>query len=106
MNISKWFSGKVLPADAGDTGDEDLILGWEDPLEKSMATHSSILAWRIPWTERSLAGYSPWVTKSWTGHSKYSQNGPVPFPYLLFTRYWLISVILGHLNAVSSKIPL
>ena len=27
------------------------FLGWEDPLEKEMATHSSILAWRIPWTE-------------------------------------------------------
>ena len=26
-------------------------LGWEDPLEEGMATHSSILAWRIPWTE-------------------------------------------------------
>ena len=26
-------------------------LGWEDPLEEDMATHSSILAWRIPWTE-------------------------------------------------------
>ena len=26
-------------------------LGWEDPLEKGMATHFSILAWRIPWTE-------------------------------------------------------
>ena len=26
-------------------------LGWEDPLENGMATHSSILAWRIPWTE-------------------------------------------------------
>ena len=26
-------------------------LGWEDPLEKEMATHSNILAWRIPWTE-------------------------------------------------------
>ena len=26
-------------------------LGWEDPLEEEMATHSSILAWRIPWTE-------------------------------------------------------
>ena len=26
-------------------------LGWEDPLEKEMATHSSFLAWRIPWTE-------------------------------------------------------
>ena len=28
-----------------------LFLGWEDPLEKEMATHSSILAWRIPWTK-------------------------------------------------------
>ena len=27
-------------------------LGWEDPLEKEVATHSSILAWRIPWTEK------------------------------------------------------
>ena len=27
------------------------FLGWEDPLEKEMATHSSILTWRIPWTE-------------------------------------------------------
>ena len=26
-------------------------LGWEEPLEKGMATHSSVLAWRIPWTE-------------------------------------------------------
>ena len=33
-------------------------LGQEDPLEEGMATHSSTLAWRIPWTE-SLAGYSP-----------------------------------------------
>ena len=28
-------------------------LGWEEPLEKGMATHSSILVWRIPWTEES-----------------------------------------------------
>ena len=34
-------------------------LGWEDPLDKGMATHSSILAWEIPWTE----GYSPWGHK-------------------------------------------
>ena len=33
-------------------------LGREDPLEKKMATHSSILAWRIPWTG-SLVGYNP-----------------------------------------------
>ena len=30
-----------------------LSLGWEDPLEKEMATHSSILAWEIPWIEES-----------------------------------------------------
>ena len=28
-------------------------LGWEDPLEEAMATHSSILAWKIPWTEET-----------------------------------------------------
>ena len=31
-----------------------LSLGWEDPLEKGVATHSSILAWRIPWTVKSM----------------------------------------------------
>ena len=40
-----------LPAKAGDAGDTGSSLGGEDPLEKEMATHSSILAWRIPWTE-------------------------------------------------------
>ena len=37
-------------------------LGWEDPLEKGMATHSSSLAWRIPWTEKPGC-YSPWGCK-------------------------------------------
>ena len=37
-------------------------LGWEDSLEKEIATHSSILAWKIP-GQRSLAGCSPWVGK-------------------------------------------
>ena len=40
-----------LPANAGNTGDVGLIPGWGDPLENEMATHCSILAWRIPWTE-------------------------------------------------------
>ena len=34
-------------------------LGWEDPLEKETATHSTILAWRIPWTEEPGRLYSP-----------------------------------------------
>ena len=42
---------KNLPANAGDIRDMGLILGPEDPLEKGMATHSNILAWRMLWTE-------------------------------------------------------
>ena len=38
------------------------FLGWEDPLEEGRATHSSILAWRSPWTEEP-AGYSSWDHK-------------------------------------------
>ena len=45
---------KYLSADAGNTGDSiSKSLGWEDPLEEGMATPSSILAWKIPWTEES-----------------------------------------------------
>ena len=40
-------------------------LVWEGPLEKGMATHSSILALRIPWTEE-LVVYSPWGRMSWS----------------------------------------
>ena len=38
-------------------------LGWEDPLEEGMTTHSSILALENPQGERSLIGYSPWGRK-------------------------------------------
>ena len=42
------------------------FLGQEDPLEEGMATHSSNLAWRIPWTEESGWVTVHRVTKSWT----------------------------------------
>ena len=42
---------KNLTANARDLRDVDLVPGREDPLEKSMATHSSIRAWKTPWTE-------------------------------------------------------
>ena len=42
---------KNPPANAGDLRDAGLTLGQEDPLEEDTATHSSILAWRIQWTE-------------------------------------------------------
>ena len=41
-------------------------LGWEDPLEEGMVTHSSILAWKIPWTEKPGGLQSMGVTKSQT----------------------------------------
>ena len=43
-----WLSGEESACNTGDTGS---ILGQEDPPEKEMAMHSSILSWRIPWTE-------------------------------------------------------
>ena len=52
---SRGFPGgtgvKNPPANAGDIRDGDSIPGLEDPLQEGMATHSNILAWRIPWTE-------------------------------------------------------
>ena len=39
------------------------LLSWEDPLEEGMATHSRILAWRIPWTEEPGGLYSLWGCK-------------------------------------------
>ena len=51
LHTTKWCMGKNLPADAGDTGDGVQSPGQEDPLEEEMATHSSILAWEIPWTQ-------------------------------------------------------
>ena len=43
--------GKESACNAGDTGDAGLILGQDDPLKEEMATQSSIVAWKIPWTE-------------------------------------------------------
>ena len=42
---------KNLPANAGHIRDAGRSLGWEGPLEEEIATHSSILAWKILWTE-------------------------------------------------------
>ena len=73
-------------------------MGWEDPLEKEMATHSSILAWRVPWTEEpgrlqsmgsqrvghdlgtkqlwglNKAGCVNSLEQGWTQHSEDSRN--------------------------------
>ena len=52
------------------------FLGWEDPLEKELTTHSSMLAWTIPWTEEP-AGYSPWGHKR-VGHDLETKQALTP----------------------------
>ena len=58
MRLSWWLSGKKFACSEGATGD----MGWGDPVEEGMATHSSILAWKIPWTEEPV--YGLWDHKS------------------------------------------
>ena len=66
MGFPSGSDGKESACDEGDTGSNP-GLGWKDPLEKQMATHSSILAWRIPWTEEPGGLYIVHgVTKSHT----------------------------------------
>ena len=60
-------------------------LGQEDPLEESMATRSSILAWRIPWTEEPGGATVHGVTKSWT-RLKHAQS------LSLFVTPWTIAL--------------
>jgi len=50
MNLG-FPGGSVGKESVCNAGDVVLSLGWEDPLEKEMATYSSTLAWRIPWME-------------------------------------------------------
>ena len=67
---------KNPPANAGDIKDAGSMrvqsLGWEDPLEDGMATHPSIPAWRIPWTEEATVHG---VTRSWTRLKRLSTHG-------------------------------
>ena len=64
--LPRWLSGKESPCKARDMGDASLIPGLEEPLEEEMTTHSSILAWRIPWTDspggRKESDTTEWVS--------------------------------------------
>ena len=59
-------SGKESACSTGDVEVRVQSLGQEDPLEEEMATHSSILAWKIPWTEEPDWATVHGVAKSWT----------------------------------------
>ena len=67
--VPRWLSDKESASQAGDEGSVPGGGGgicWEDPLKKGMATHSSILAWRIPRTEKPGRLQSMESQKSWT----------------------------------------
>ena len=58
---------KNLPVNTGDLRDAgSRSLGQKDPLEEGMVTHSSTLAWRIPWTDKAWWAIVYRVEKSWT----------------------------------------
>ena len=70
-------------------------LGWEDPLEKEMSTHSSVLAWRIPWTEEPGG-----VTKSWTWLGDYVDSydiSPSLWVFEQFCTFWHYKILHTHL---------
>ena len=59
MRLPRWLSGKVILLPMQEMQETQVCFtGQEDPLEEEMVAHSSILAWRIPWTEEP-GGYSP-----------------------------------------------
>ena len=89
QGLLRWLSGKESTCNAGDMGlipGSGRSWGWEDPLEKDMATHSRILTWQMPWTEEP-GGLQPmglkrvwcwhdWATKQqsvsdWLGSASY-----------------------------------
>ena len=66
---SAWFymafpHGSAVKESVCSVGDLGSIPWWEDPLEKGTATHSSILAWRIPWTVQSMRSKKSWTRLS------------------------------------------
>ena len=74
LKLSVFPGGSDSKESACNVGDLGLILGWEDPLEEGMATHSSILVWRIPKDRGTWQAIVHGVAKSWTRLEKLSMH--------------------------------
>ena len=79
-------------------------LGWEDPLEKEMATHSSTLAWRLPWREepgRLQSMGSQRVGHNWVTLLLLYQSPPTKFAFTIHLQYNVLSIqhlTQGHIK--------
>ena len=69
-------------------------LGWEDPLEEGMATHSSILAWRIPWTEEP--GRLPSMGSQRVRHNLATKQQPCSVELLSLSVHKAWQTLPGH----------
>ena len=74
--LPRWYSGKELACQCRRRKRQQVCsLGWDSPLEWEMATHSSILAWRIPWTEEPGGLQSMGLQR--VGHDRYAHTTQV-----------------------------
>ena len=87
-------------------------LDQEDPLEEEMATHSNILAWRIPWTEEpgrlqpmgSQRVRQDWVTNTHKDlHGRVLKGGPTAFPNIWFCFFQYCYLIMGFPGGLDGK---
>ena len=82
-------NGKESAYNAGDMGS---ILGWEYPLEEGMTTHSSILAWEVPWTEepgRQQSTVSKRIRHDWSDNTNcYISQTNIIWSYTVEHRIW------------------
>ena len=84
FGLPKWHSSKELSVNAETQEMWVRSLSWEDPLEEEMATHSSILAWRIPWTVEP-GGLRLMQSQSWTRLSPHAHIGAYDFYILVYS---------------------
>ena len=82
-------------------------LRWDDPLEEGMATHSRILAWRLPHGQRSLVGYGPWGHKESNTTERLSTMA-LDIKSLVFSAFpavpvWSSLLVLLHLPDILSQ---
>ena len=75
-------------------------LGWEDPIEKEMETHSSITAWEIPWTEEP-SSYNPWGGKELYTTERLTVSGVFFFFLFFFFKFYIDNFVIVDKTSMS-----